>query len=64
MLGAAAPQHHRLDLPRAIDDPRQPRGEDVEKGADAAEQEHRRKRQPDDGATGPAYLRESKHTGD
>ena len=48
MLVAAAVEQQRLELARAVDDSRQPVGADVEEGADAAQQEDRRDRQPND----------------
>ena len=46
VLLATAGEQQWLDRPRAVDDPRQARGADVEEGADAAQQEHRRDREP------------------
>ena len=48
MLVSAAVEDPRLELARAVDDPRQPAGADVEECAEAGEQEHRRDRQLDD----------------
>ena len=48
VLVAAAGEQPRFDVARAVDDPRQPGGEDVEERADAAQQEHRGEGEPDD----------------
>ena len=44
----AAVEDARLELARAVDDPRQAAGADVEEGAEPGEQEHRRDRKLDD----------------
>ena len=48
MLGAAAGEDARLELARAVDDPREAPGADVEERAEPGEQEHRRDRELDD----------------
>ena len=45
---AAAGKQQRLDLPRPVDDPRQPAGADIQECADAGEQEDRCDGQLDD----------------
>ena len=42
MLLAAAVEDARFELAHPVDDPRQPSGADVKKGAEPGEQEHRR----------------------
>ena len=48
MLFPAAGEEPRFKHPATVDDSREPRGADVEEGADAREQEDRRDRQLDD----------------
>jgi len=48
MLFPAAGEKPRFQHSATVDDPREPRGADVEEGADAREQEDRRDRQLDD----------------